>query len=220
MYLKSLKIKNFRKFGNENNFVEFVDSKEGLQTDTINIATATTLIVGKNNSGKTTITKALTKLIDSNRFEANDFNFAYLNKLFEEYISDIFEKFPTLEFEMIIGLDESAENQDLITNIVPFMNIEDIESKDFKIKMSYELTETTEFIEKVKKIIQDYPDPYLRFQKYIKLIDEVEKKLNYHDSNDEIIEKNKFKLSDLVIIKVIAAIKSSAIQVCQLSSTK
>jgi putative ATP-dependent endonuclease of the OLD family len=207
MYLKSLKIKNFRKFGNENNFVEFVDSKEGLQTDTINIATATTLIVGKNNSGKTTITKALTKLIDSNRFEANDFNFAYLNKLFEEYISDIFEKFPTLEFQMIIGLDESAENQDLITNIVPFMNIEDIESKDFKITMSYELTETTEFIEKVKKIIQDYPDPYLRFQKYIKLINEVEKKLNYHDSNDEIIEKNKFKLSDLVNIKVIAANK-------------
>ena len=155
MYLKSLKIKNFRKFGNENNFVEFVDSKEGLQTDTINIATATTLIVGKNNSGKTTITKALTKLIDSNRFEANDFNFAYLNKLFEEYISDIFEKFPTLEFQMIIGLDESAENQDLITNIVPFMNIEDIESKDFNITMSYELTETTDFIEKVKKIIQD-----------------------------------------------------------------
>lgn len=176
MYLKRLKIKNFRKFGDENNFVEFVDSKDGLQTDRINVSTATTLIVGKNNSGKTTITKALTKLIDSNRFEANDFNFSYLNKLLEEYRSDTFENFPTLEFEMIIGLDESDENQDLITNIVPFMNIEDIESKDPKINIKCELKETTEFIEKVKKIIEDYRDQDIRFQKYLSLIDKVDKK--------------------------------------------
>jgi predicted ATP-dependent endonuclease of OLD family len=207
MYLKSLKIKNFRKFGDENNCVEFVDSKEGLQTNTINVATATTLIVGKNNSGKTTITKALTKLIDSNRFEANDFNFSYLNKLLEEYISDTFENFPTLEFEMIIGLDERDENQDLITNIVPFINIEDTESKDFKIKMKCELKETTEFIEKVKKIIKNYTNQYIRFQKYLNLIDEVDKKINYYNSDDEIIEKGRFKLSDLVNIKVIAANK-------------
>lgn len=207
MYLKNLKIKNFRKFGDENNFVEFVDSKDGLQTDTINVATATTLIVGKNNSGKTTITKALTKLIDSNRFEANDFNFSYLNKLLEEYISDTFTIFPTLEFEMTIGLDESDENQDLITNIVPFMNIEDTESKDFKIKIKCELRETTEFEGKVKKIIQDYSNQYIRFQKYLNLIDEVEKTIIYSNTDDEIIEKSKFKLSDLVNIKVIAANK-------------
>lgn len=207
MYLKRLKIKNFRKFGDENNCVEFVDSKEGLQTNTINVATATTLIVGKNNSGKTTTTKALTKLIDSNRFEANDFNFSYLNKLLEEYISDTFKNFPTLEFEMIIGLDERDENQDLITNIVPFINIEDTESKDFKIKMKCELKETTEFIEKVKKIIKNCPNQYIRFQKYLNLIDEVDKKINYYNSDDEIIEKGRFKLSDLVNIKVIAANK-------------
>jgi len=207
MYLKSLKIKNFRKFGDENNFVEFVDSKEGLQTDTINVATATTLIVGKNNSGKTTITKALTRLIDNNRFEANDFNFSYLNKLLEEYISDTFKNFPTLEFEMIIGLDESDENQDLITNFVPFMNIEDTESKEFKIKIKFDLAETTEFIDKVKEIIRDYDDSIIRFQKYLKLLDKTDKKLNYYNSDNETIEKSRFKLSDLVNIKVIAANK-------------
>lgn len=207
MYLKSLKIKNFRKFGDENNFIEFVDSKDGLQTDIINVATATTLIVGKNNSGKTTITKALMKLIESNHFEANDFNFSYLSELLEEYISDTFENFPTLEFEMIIGLDESDENQDLITNIVPFMNIEDTESKNFKIKMICELRETTEFEGKVKKIIQDYSNQHIRFQRYLNLIDEVEKTIIYYNIDDEIIEKSKFKLSDLVNIKVIAANK-------------
>jgi len=207
MYLKSLKITNFRKFGVENNLVEFVDSKQGLQADTINVATATTLIIGKNNSGKTTITKSLTKLIDSNRFEANDFNFSYLNKLLEEYISDRFENFPTLEFEMIIGLDESDENQDLITNIVPFMNIEDTESKEFKIKIKFDLAETTEFIDNVRKVIHDYDNSIIRFEKYLKLIDKTDKKLNYYNADDEIIEKSRFKLSDLVNIKVIAANK-------------
>ena len=61
MYLKSLQITNFRKFGTTENIIEFVDSKDNLQQD-INIALATTLIVGKNNSGKTTITKALETL--------------------------------------------------------------------------------------------------------------------------------------------------------------
>ena len=61
MYLKSLKIENFRKFGTTENIIEFVDSKDNLQQN-INLALATTLIVGKNNSGKTTITKALETL--------------------------------------------------------------------------------------------------------------------------------------------------------------
>ena len=61
MYLKSLQITNFRKFGTTENIIEFVDSKDNLQQD-INIALATTLVVGKNNSGKTTITKALETL--------------------------------------------------------------------------------------------------------------------------------------------------------------
>lgn len=61
MYLKSLQITNFRKFGTTENIIEFVDSKDNLQQD-INIALPTTLIVGKNNSGKTTITKALETL--------------------------------------------------------------------------------------------------------------------------------------------------------------
>jgi len=149
MYLKSLKIKNFRKFGEDNNLIEFVDSKDGLESDSINIASATTLIVGKNNSGKTTITKALEKIIDNKKFEANDFNFSYLNRLLKEYITNTFDNFPELEFELIIGLDDSTENQDLITNIVPFMIIEDVDKTEFTIKIKFELLETTEFSDKI-----------------------------------------------------------------------
>ena len=209
MYLKSLKIKNFRKFGEDNNLIEFVDSKDGLESDSINIASATTLIVGKNNSGKTTITKALEKIIDNKKFEANDFNFSYLNRLLKEYITNTFDNFPELEFELIIGLDDSTENQDLITNIVPFMTIEDVDKTEFTIKIKFELLETTEFSDKITSIIGSYSDnEYIRFQKYLELIKDMPKQLNYYNSDNEIIEKSKFKLSDLMQIKVIAANKT------------
>ena len=209
MYLKSLKIKNFRKFGEDSNLIEFVDSKDGLQADSINIATATTLIVGKNNSGKTTITRALDKLIGNKKFEENDFNFFYLNKLLERYIEDTFENFPTLEFELVIGIDDSNENQDLITNIVPFLTIEDVDTTEFHIKIKYELLETVEFISKMKSIIDTYPDnEYIRFQKYLELIKETPKQLNYYNSSNDLIEKSKFKLFDLIQIKIIEANKT------------
>ncbi|MEO2207981.1 AAA family ATPase [Paenibacillus pabuli] len=82
MYLKSVRIINFRKFGLENNKIEFVDAKSYLdekKDNDINIAPTTTLIVGKNNAGKTTIINALDKLINRNGdYKANDFNFSYL----------------------------------------------------------------------------------------------------------------------------------------------
>jgi len=209
MYLKSLKLENFRKFGEDNNLIEFVDSKDGLEAELINIASATTLIVGKNNSGKTTVTKALDKIIYNKKFEANDFNFSYLNKLLEEYIATTFERFPKLEFELIIGLDDSDENQDLITNIVPFMTIEDVETTEFTIKIKYELLETTEFIDKITNIIRNYPDnEYIRFQKYLELLKDIPKQLNYYNSDNEIIGKSKFKLSDLMQIEIIPANKT------------
>ncbi|MEZ2733795.1 AAA family ATPase, partial [Aneurinibacillus aneurinilyticus] len=89
MYLKSLKVNNFRKFGLENNKIEFVDAKsfrEQKEGKEINIAPTTTLIVGKNNSGKTTIINALDTLINKNGdFKSNDFNFSYLKKLLDQY---------------------------------------------------------------------------------------------------------------------------------------
>ena len=207
MYLKSLKLTNFRKFGNVNNLIRFVNAKDGLDTDKINVAKATTLIVGKNNSGKTTITTALDKLIGNKKFEASDFNFSYLNKLLNKYISDNFDNYPKLEFEITIGIDDNNENQDLITNIAPFITIEDTEATEFTIKIQYELSETTEFKEKIKKIIDSYSDEHIRFQKYLELLKDTPMQLNY-SSSDKIIEKNKFKLSELIQVKVIVANKT------------
>ena len=79
MFLKKLKLTNYRKFSTEQNTVEFISSKivkkqedenaeETVTTqDTkevsgkiveIDVASDTTLIIGKNNAGKTTIITA------------------------------------------------------------------------------------------------------------------------------------------------------------------
>ncbi len=212
MYLKSLQISNFRKFRIENNIIEFVDSKKSLQQD-INIALATTLIVGKNNSGKTTITKALEILTSSSpKFYANDFNFAYLNNLLSEYKESIFENMPTLMFKLLIGFDKNIKT-DLVTNIFPFMTIENTNSSDeqtFEINIRYEISEKEDFVTNVNTILTKYNNEdkkHLLFQKFLDVINEISFKLIYLDSRNEPDEKIEFKLSNLINVEHIKANK-------------
>ena len=105
MYLKSVQMTNFRKFGTESNTVEFVDA-ESYQTQLkdegkINVAPTTTLIVGKNNSGKSTVIQALIKLIKYNKFTSSDFNFQYLKQLLASYSSDK-DNTPSIDFKIIL----------------------------------------------------------------------------------------------------------------------
>lgn len=91
MYLKSLKICNFRKFRTSDNVVEFADAesydkRKNDKTSDVNVASTVTLIVGKNNAGKTTIIEALKKLINENvKFGIKDFNIEYLSELADRY---------------------------------------------------------------------------------------------------------------------------------------
>lgn len=209
MYLKSLKIKNFRKFEEENNLIEFVSQKDSLSSDEINIAKATTLVVGKNNAGKTTITEVLEKLLNKKDFGENDYNFSYLNDLLGKYRQDNFEYLPEFEFELQVGLEESDENNDLITNIVPFMDIESTEQKDFKIVIKYIIEEEIEFKEEVKRVIAKYGsgDDYVLFQKYLECIGNTKKNIQYYNKNEDEPINDKFKLSSLIDIKLIKANK-------------
>ncbi len=100
MYLKSIQMKNFRKYREENNTVMFVNSDgvrgkmaasgaaESKAKPQIDVASATTLIVGKNNAGKTSIIHAFLKIIKNNETEGlqvRDFNFHYLKECFDKY---------------------------------------------------------------------------------------------------------------------------------------
>lgn len=73
MYLKKLSIEHFRKFGDANNTIQFAASKDYKAEKYLNIAPKTTLIVGKNNSGKTTIVEVLRRLFRADRFSGNGF---------------------------------------------------------------------------------------------------------------------------------------------------
>ena len=210
MYLKSIKIKNFRKFGDKNNIIEFVGSKDLTHKyREINIAPSTTLIVGKNNSGKTTVTEALYSLINGRKFKSNDFNFIFLNNLLDEY-KDKVERFPSLEFEFLIRIDFNNDC-DLVTNVAPFMSIESVqptnEESDFRVLMKYELQETESFAEGVKKLPFKNGDESTLFRKFLELIDSNDFKYNYYDSEGDMIGENKFKISDLIKIKRINANK-------------
>lgn len=225
MYLKKIKIQNFRNFGTEDNEIEFVSSvgvqkmedfkpMDNLQEDsekaydeTINVASVTTLIVGKNNAGKTTIIKVLDKLINKSGeqvFIPSDFNYYYLNECINEYIDHKNVIIPFMEFVIVIALEDKST--DSLTNLVPFMLLEDIKDSELEICIRYEISEKSLFEDQVKTVLNKYKqeEEQFRFQKFLSCIENSVFKLNFYDKNRTKIEE-RFKLSNLFNLKVISA---------------
>lgn len=137
---------------------------EGGQTESV-IAPSTTLIIGKNNAGKTTVVNALKMLCQNEQPSASDFNLFYLNELFNKY-KKAFEiaedtKFedletPSLEFTLRVKVDFSDE--DLMTNLSPFISISEQDNGkpvNVKIGVKVGLIEESLFKEEVKKIFNN-----------------------------------------------------------------
>ncbi len=215
MYLKSFKICNFRKFRNNNNLVKFAEGvsckniSEDIEDEKINVSPNMTLIVGKNNSGKTTIINALDILINKGRFRCDDFNVYYLRDLFDAYKQNptdevIKDNSPTLEFEFEIGFNGENE-MDVLSNLYQVLSISDIESDACIIKIKYEITENANFVKNVSNLISQLSckDEQLIFDKFKNLINETEFTINYYNSLNEKITN--FKISDLVELTYIRA---------------
>ena len=197
MYLKSLEIKNFRKFGDKNNVVEFINSQDISENNEINIAQNTTLIIGKNNSGKTTIIEALEALVNDN-FLGSDFNFFYLKKLFEGYKNENQNnQFPEIEFKLIINLEKN-ENDD-ITNLVPLMTLEDLNDTEIELKIKVVLKESQEFLGIMNKEISK-PENFL---KIIEQMNKIGYETRFYRNDD--IEIENFKLDKLINVVSIKA---------------
>lgn len=237
MYLKSLTMKNFRKYGEENNTANFVKSK-GLRTESeekreednaVNVASATTLVVGKNNAGKSSVIQALLKLVnkeEKHKLKVSDFNFYYLKDVLKEYIAEYKKnkanenvetldaiKPPFMEFIVSIGLE--AETNDVVTNMIPFMLIEDAYQSEVNIYMRYEVIEESEYKKKIynmfKKMEVDGKEgtpgyEEILFKSFLKCLDETKFQINYYrdDAKEEKIQE-KFKLSNVVDITCINA---------------
>ncbi|PIT12337.1 hypothetical protein BGI32_10250 [Snodgrassella alvi] len=170
MYLQSFTIKNFRKFGENDNEVMFVNSKEIHHDSTEKkqslVSPSSTLIIGKNNTGKTTITHALTMLTNNKlSIKSSDFNLSYLNNLIDTYIATYQNEdespqpdlktpleTPKLEFELKIKLDNPDD--EYIHNLSQFMLIGNNYEEAITIKATYEVKEEANFFAAVKTLVQ------------------------------------------------------------------
>lgn len=209
MYLKKIEISNFRKFRTENNIIEFVDA-ESMQkhkkVGNINIAPVTTLIVGKNNSGKTTVATVLEKLIKEIKLEPNDFNFSYLKEKLHEYQKEIQSpgfnvKPPSIEFKLTVGIEDNTK--DLVTNLVPFMTLDHVNTTEINIIVRYEQEEYQQFQKSLKELLNEgIVDFKIRFKKFINLLIETDYKIKYYNESDSNVS---FKIKDLIEIKSIKA---------------
>ncbi len=169
MHLESLTIKNYRKFRATDNTICFVKPKvinmstEGEKPESV-IAPSTTLIIGKNNTGKTTVVNALKMLCQNEQPLASDFNFSYLNELFNQYRQDFkadqttnFEHLETPNLEFILKIKVDFNDEDLMTNLSPFMSISEEDNGEpvsVRIIVKVVLAEESLFREKVKDIFK------------------------------------------------------------------
>lgn len=208
MYLKSLTIENFRKFRSTNNRVNFVCASDYKKDGKIDISPKTTLIIGKNNSGKTTVIEALKKLFSSELFYSNDFNYNYLKDLLGLYTLEYLENeenkiVPTITFTLVIAIDNS--NEDLLTNIIPFMTLGDTKNSEITIISKWAPKDDQEFFQAIKKYVltaEKYKSQ--KFDRFIELLNDIDFSLTYSNLNNE---KRDFSLKNLVDIESIAANK-------------
>lgn len=209
MYLKSIEINNFRKFGSKDNLIGFVKANSGNNKKSP-VASSTTLIVGKNNAGKTTITKALEFIVDEgDKLVGSYFNFDYLNDLLNKYIEDDYSKMPELSFILDVILDNGDE--DLTTNFGNFITIKDSkENKEIqsaKVKIVYEVKDKELFESNLKKGIAFLSlkkrDRVSKFKFLVDIISETQFRRIVKGLNGR-GEKN-IRLKDIIDLKVISA---------------
>lgn len=221
MFLKKLQLKNYRKFLSEKNTVEFISSKILLNQDNgeinenaeessvqnncneIDVASDTTLIIGKNNAGKTTIITALDNLINQrNSFGANDFNYRYLQEYLGAYdVCNPPKEAPYIEFVLTIGLEE--DSNDRISNLIPFMLVEDVKDSELDICIRYEVEDFVYFQSEMKELYSKGKDENA-LSKFLDLLHDIDYVIRYYDKNKERIDTD-FKLSNLMELQCIKA---------------
>ena len=204
MYLKSLSVKNYRKYGEEVQTINFAHGKWPEMSDAeeesvkINIteeyiSKSSSLIVGKNNSGKSTIIKLLntlqnTKSGSRNIFKHTDFNLKMLSDWYQKNIESKSEEeiksidnFPSMEFLLVLGIDD--EN-DIISSFEDILIIGGIDSDEVQenadvaevsINIKYEVADVVTFLEELVKIKTSYfndrehhDEQYLVYKKEIR----------------------------------------------------
>lgn len=183
MYIKKLSIKNYRKYGNNIQEIDFAHSKwanevtsSGKEIATENyISQSSTLIVGRNNSGKSTIIKLLKTLENARAgskkiFKYTDFNLKMLSDWYKENIygkseedikNIVSSSFPRLEFQIILGIDDESDRISSFEDILVLSgitlekdheNIDTDEIAEVTINIKYEVNDEKSFLEELVKL--------------------------------------------------------------------
>lgn len=219
MYLKEFEIRNFRKFyyekDNKYNRVSFSNPHK---IRDINIAARTSLVLGANNSGKTTIIACLETLLSSNpSFSEYDFNLDYISNLFNSYSENPDDSFDTIilpEMSFVFRVELDDNDDDLVNNIAPFLKISNLDNKIVEIYVKWEIKEKEIFISKLREINKSYQEYCLnkgdKCKKKLendrfKLLSADNFQLNYYNSSMEQVKN--FKIANLIKIKSIKANK-------------
>ena len=245
MYLKSLSIKNYRKYGKEVQTINFAHSKwpeipgdedklEKINITEEYISKSSSLIVGKNNSGKSTIVKLLSTLQNSKSgsrsvFKHTDFNLKILSDWYHENIDNKSEEeiksidkshFPKLEFQLILGIDDGNDLISSFEDILILSGIETVETHENQeiaevtIDVKYEVVDEVAFLEDLVKIktsysndSQQYDELYkkeLQYRQFLALFSSNYFVLNFYPIGREEPAKE-FSLSSLLKVDTIEA---------------
>lgn len=239
MYLKRLSLKNYRKYGEEVQSINFAHSKwpemSGDEKESVKkniteeyISKSSSLIVGKNNSGKSTIVKLLntlqpTKSGSRNVFKYTDFNLKILSDWYQENVDSKSEeeiksidKFPCMEFQLVLGIDD---DNDLISSFEDILILSGIETNgihvsediaEVTIDIKYEIADVQSFLEELVKIRSSYSgeiDQYqkeLQYRKFLSLFSSNYFVLNCYPLGRKEPAKE-FSLSSLLKVETIEA---------------
>lgn len=211
MYISFLKINNFRKFGETENIIGFVKShSESPKKDLV--ASSTTLVIGKNNSGKTTVTKALELLhSDSEKITGHDFNYNYSKKILEKHLNDDFSIAPKISFEIEVILDD--EEHDLIGEFRPFIDAKKLLTDGVRkanVIIEYEVKVIADYQSKIEALKKDClsceSDFEVIFRKYLDILSKTQFRRrikNYQNISIETLTPRNF-----IDLRVISAAKN------------
>lgn len=166
MYLNKVKVKNYRSLKN----VELVLDKE-------NVTPNLSLIIGKNNSGKTSLLKIMKKMIvDDRKLSWNDFNIQYRKEIHKILVSK--EEVSKGDFEgIILDLCMEYDDNDDLNNILPLML--DLNMENNIVVLEFKCQPIIHKIEELQNLVND-----TELKEYRKFSDFMQENLNkYFETN-------------------------------------
>ena len=208
MFIEKIKIENYRRFQSSDNEVFFASNKKE------NKGLSTTLIIGQNNAGKTSIISAIQKSCGLERFSGNDFNYEYLNRILDLFKSNIDVDFkiednedlrkkilPYILIKLTFSINyDDEDSEELLSNIAPLIKNNLDENKQIFCYIKYEVKESEVFINELKKTIT--LKSFFDLDDYIAFLNKQESLFSTNIYIDDLCEeKIDYNISDLIKVK-------------------